>query len=799
MAQMTMRLALAVASALAAAPVLGTEVDLAPPEIRIPPGGSREATFGPIPQASTTVVLVVAARLDAPSLSGSMYHLGLAINDVPVTAAWSRSAGRLQGKPLVSPVAADLPAPWYGTGGWRVLFAHDFEAARAQPFYPYTLVLDVTDLVHASGANRLRITNTASPDLARRRNASLDLVIGVLRVETRPGVSRTVRLQSVPSHEINHGDSHPASASYEAELAEGGGLTLRVGGRSLPIETDISYPDAGLNRLVAGPPDTSGQPDWSGAIRRSVDRTEVAARGSDYLLRRQVRVTPRKVEVADTFTNTHAERGLGLLVRHRLMLEGQSSPEVRLAGSADPGVNEYSSAFNPSVHVGLSGIGVGLLCEDDVFRNQARLFYDPDLNAAGFRTEMLWLPPGGSYTLRWSVWPVASAEYYDFVNLVREDWGSNDTVEGGWTFFDPDQILAMPMETLRGLIGRLGVRFACSGGGWVDRQRDARRIGFGPEVASDYWVSYRGRLRKATQRLHEANPGIKVLIYYNALRDTHADASYRYPDSLLTGPGGHEQTDFGGQYSRTWSIVATADNSFGRAMLGLVDLYLNEIGADGLYWDEMEAATYGAPSITWSVRDGHSCILDPKTYTVRAEVGLTALLGEAFRLAVIEKVRHKGGAILGNGPPTTRALLAARVQRMVEIQHNDTYHYDGDLATPLGYGGGRADFANVTRALGQARLLVATSLDQKSEISRYLFPFTPLELHPGYLLGRERIVTMHSGRYGWPGETVRCQVRVFDREGTLRGEREATAGPDGLPIELGEGEVAVLERLRPAP
>jgi hypothetical protein len=606
-----------------------------------------------------------------------------------------------------------------------------------------------------------------------------------------------MRSQPVPSHEINHGDSHPTSASYVAELDEGGGLTLRVGGRSLPIETDISYPHAGLNRLVAGPPDTSGQPGWAGTIRRSVDRTEVAVRGPDYLLQRRALMTARKVEVADTFTNTHAERGLGLLVRHRLMLEGQSSPVVRLAGSADPGVNEYFSAGNPSVHVGLGGFGVGLLCEDDVFRNQARLFYDSDLDATGFRTEMLWLPPGGSYTLRWSVWPVASPEYYDFVNLIREEWGSNnDTVEGGWTFFDPDQILAMPMGTLRGLIERLGVRFACSWGGWVDRKRDAKRIGFGAEVASDYWVSYRGRLKEATQRLHEAHPGIKVLIYYNALRDTHADASSRYPGSLLTGPGGHEQTDFGGQYSQTWSMVPTAENGFGRAMLGLVDLYMDEIGADGLYWDEME---YTSPPITWSLRDGHTCILDPSTYTVRAEVGLTALLGEAFRLAVIEKVRHRGGAILGNSPPATRALLATRVQRMVEIQHNDTNHYEGDLATPLGYGGGRADFANVTRALDQARLLVATSLDQKSDISRYLFPFTPLELHPGYLLGRERIVTMHSGRYGWPSETVRCQVRVFGREGSLREERGAIAGPAGLPIELGEGEVAVLERLRPAP
>jgi hypothetical protein len=390
---------------------------------------------------------------------------------------------------------------------------------------------------------------------------------------------------------------------------------------------------------------------------------------------------------------------------------------------------------------------------------------------------------------------MASADYYDFVNLVREDWGANYATEGAWTFFDPDSVLALPVERLRADIERLGVRFACSWGGWVDAARDAKRIGFGSDVASPHFASYRDRLRRATRRLHEARPGIQVLIYYNSSRDTHEDAGTRFPDSLLTGAGGHEATDWGGQFSRAWSMAPTAENTFGRAMLDLVDLYMDEIGADGLYWDEMEATAFGVPLITRSLTDGHSCILDPETHTVRAGVGVVALLGESFRLAVVDKVRRKGGTVMGNGPPTTRAMLSARVQRMVEVQHNDVYHYEGDLASPLGFGGIRTDFGNVSRALDQARLLVATSLDQQSEISRHLFPLTPLELHRGYLLGQERIVTTRSGRFGWPAETVRCRLRIFDSSGRLREEKDAVAGPDRLPVELEAGEVAVVERL----
>ena len=45
-----------------------------------------------------------------------------------------------------------------------------------------------------------------------------------------------------------------------------------------------------------------------------------------------------------------------------------------------------------------------------------------------------------------------------------------------------------------------------------------------------------------------------------------------------------------------------------------------------------------------------------------------------------------------------------------------------------------------------------------------MFPITPLELHEGYIVGRERIVTNRSGRFGW-GDSSRHEVHVFDDQG----------------------------------
>jgi len=148
-------------------------------------------------------------------------------------------------------------------------------------------------------------------------------------------------------------------------------------------------------------------------------------------------------------------------------------------------------------------------------------------------------------------------------------------------------------------------------------------------------------------------------------------------------------------------------------------------------------------------------------------VGVKPVLGWAYRMAVINRVRELGGAMMGNGPTATKGILALHPQRMIEIQHNEYWNYLGHLQSPLGYAGGRQDFGNWVRALKLGMLLVGTSYGYTHEISRHAFPLTPIELHSGYLLGTERIIATHSGNYGWPGEKSLVQVRYFDAKGKL--------------------------------
>lgn len=788
---------------LAGSPLAADELSLVRQDVQIPPGESRTMDFGTLPQQGHTILLEIVARVQSDKPSGSNFLMRLRLNGHDIQPARTRSVLRLTNKPLVSPVATNLPAPWFGNRAFRVLYAPDFDCARKVKFYvsdPYTTVLDVTDLTNPAAENRLEITNLLKPGQLPSGPPVGNLVIGRLVVRTRTEPSPTMIALEESRPIINPGRPGAGPAAYRGELLASGGFRLTIGTTTWDFASEFSYPHAGLNRLLpTATADKSGQPGWSLVAKASAAGGEVLGEGPDYRLQRTIRFGTRKVQIADELTNVHRDRPLGLIVRHQVNLTGLSSPTIRLAGNPDPAVNDYYSPANPTVHLSLGGVGLGLVCEDDVLRNQAQLFCSESPPAAGVRTEMLCLGPGETYTVHWSVYPVAGPDYFDFINLVRQDWGANVSVDGAWTFFNPDSILALPVEKIRQQFERLGIRYACYCGGWVDGKHDGKRIGFGTGVMDDYWADFRRRLRAAAAHIREASPGTKVLVYYDTQRDTSEGPLERFRDSWLTDSRGtHLSTDWSGVYSRTYSMVATLDNSFGRAMLTVADRYLHEMQVDGLYWDEMEGVAYGTPLLTHNQTDGHSCLLDPKTYTIRREIGITTLLGEKHRLAVIDRVRRRGGFVMGNGPVCTRALLATGVPRMVEIQHNDYWCFEGNLGTPLGYMSSRTDFGNLTRALAMPCLPVGTRYDYPYDLSCRLFPFTPIELHHEYLLGRERIVALHSGEYGWPGERCLVDAGVFDRDGQRVNVSMATrfAGEARTAVmKLAAGQVAVLERL----
>jgi hypothetical protein len=527
---------------------------------------------------------------------------------------------------------------------------------------------------------------------------------------------------------------------------------------------------------------------WAGA---SVQVT-TAARGGERTWERQLVMHPTRVEVRDTIRNPTAET-IGLRIRHAVQ---PGTGDVWVGGRPAPDGGDAYDPWNPTVFVPVASGGLGLVAEDDVLRNQLWVNNDRKTRTAGLRTDMLCLGAGDAVTLVWSIYPTAAASYWDFINTVRSDWGVNRTVPGSYIWFSPDTVLAMDADRLRAALEHQRVGIASLGGGWVDPQRAEHPpfIAFGTFVLSPEFASYRERIRKAVAKLKAARPSLRVLLYFDAQRDSSPDAAARFTDSTLMQAGKPESTDWGGKFSRTWSMVPTTENAFGKALAKVPDA-MHALGADGLYWDEIDAVDFGRPRLTERAWDKRTCRLGADG-SVEKPVGLVNLLSEPAKLGYA----RAGGFVLGNGPPTMRAFQDRTDPHMIEAQHNDTWGAFAHLGTPLGYISARTDWDIVLAKIDEGLLIAGIPLGYPHDIVARMYPFTPEYIQGGTLRGRERIVTTRSGLHGWTSGTEPVKILRYDANGK---EHEATwkvEEKDGgvfVRVELGPREAAVIERTSP--
>lgn len=707
-----------------------------PAALRVPNGETRAIEI----PAGVAGRLAFRARADHWRPAGSNPVLRLRVNGRDVGPMRDRRVTRVARAP---DFGRDLGR--FDFGRWRVA-----QGRRASGEY----AIDVADLVRPDAPTIVDFGNAAAGALG-----ATPLVIEDLRVETAPPPRplaplpdwRTPRLAAL------------APPRYEVDATD----------------TEVRLAWRGVTRVV---------------------RTTVV--GGAHGFERRIERTSTRVEVRDTFTNPTGDT-IGLHVRHAVVTDADW---IHLGGRTDPDVAVAYSPWNPTVFTPVGPAGLGLVAEDDVLRQQ--LFVDFEEGnpttaraaaTAGLRSDTLCLPRGGRVTLVWSIYPTVTPSYWDFINTVRADWGVNRTVEGSFTWFTPDAILAMPFAELRAALARQATSVAAMFGGWVDPKRAERPplIGFGTAVLGEPFADFRERLRRAVARLKEARPGLRVLLYFDPQRDSTPDAARRFAASTLAGlDGALEVVDFGGQFSPSIGTVPLGDDDFSRALDDVVRA-MRGLGADGLYWDEMDGVDFRSPRLTTRAWDGHTCALADDG-TVEMKLGLVNLLSDA-----VKERWADAGLTLGNVPPTTRRFTARADLRMVEAESAaEPWGPMAHLTTPLAYVGNRRDFAAVREKVDEGLLPIGARLDLEHDAAARLFPFTPEYLQPGTLRGRERIVTTEAGTHGW--RDCGGAVRAFRYDGDGR-ERIAESwhvkrrrGGAFVRVTLAPGELAILECARSA-
>ncbi|NPV46962.1 MAG: hypothetical protein HPY69_08380 [Armatimonadetes bacterium] len=692
------------------------------------------------------VRLSLKARVDTPSFGGHNPFLGVQVNGQIVAPA------QLLNKPLEFTMNDGSDASWWGQGLWRLLYSPGFDAFFTDdpPAYmvadadPYLFVWDITPYV-AAGSNTVTLWHPqllAQPTTCVVADGQIEIGLSL----PRPGAGAADGTTGVlPVYEPSPARPVP----MQLRLGSGGLIRLRVGRRTLELRTRTSEPAGRWRETTAGewtpvPRGGTGQATWQGT------GCEVA---------RAVSVHADHVAVADTIRNP-TDQVAGVMVEHRLVTVGQGDGERLLCGRRVYKARQYTwSPGNPTALVRWPDLVVGLVAEDDILRVHNESFADSE--GLGLSDQRLGLAPGASHTLEWSIYPVPRGDYWDCINAIRRNWGSNFTIPG------PSLIEPTPD----------GTKSVAQYGQWA-RSRGLRFAVAGQQVLDDGILAegtaiplanrWNAGFRAWREKLHQAIPGFGCLLYLHSQISTEPGAQDKYADCRVLDAAGVQQVS---PYTYpVYLFLPRPDNAYGQALTKTVEFMLDDLQADGIYND---CFTYDTVAWSWGPPwDQCTVGIDPQTHAVGEIYSSVVLQQQPWKVELARMVRKRGKLLIGNGPLFTRTMLREQVPTFTETS-SFAFLVDTHLSCPWGLGTHNGEQDMATRAYMARRMLdhggvysvyVWDDDPPADPFVRHFFPTTPLELRAGVVIAEERILTSRSGWFGW-GDRSRAEVHVFDARG----------------------------------
>ncbi len=659
----------------------------------------------------------------------------------------------------------------YVTPDGRIMlwYASGFDAVEAHPQYRLIDGVKACEFEFRldglrAGKNRLVFHNDAEamPDIGRTAVAG-----GVeLRYRTPPAPKSYAPAPTgpLPIHEART-CFPPAFTEPESERAM---ISFQVGDETFKVASRFSAPDGRWHT------------------------------GGNRFYKHMREVTPRGewIEVRDTFKNLTGEN-VPIMQEHRCPL-GDPFKAAWLAGIALPsGEGERSLPENPSAFAVTAKSGVGMIALNDAFRVHITTgATDGEVYIAdrGFV-----LKPGAAYIAEWAILPTAEPDHWAFVNAARRMMGVNFRLEPMFTFaFHQEPIYDWTDQRLRDF-----VRFKSAN--FVVQSNEASRYHGAYAYARAFAAVTRKPYIDFQKRIRGLFPDgdVKTGVYYHCFVDNFhgADDEAFADDRILDAAGNH--VNYGGQHTRDQLYVPTLSNEFGRVTGRNVDIILDEIGADGVFWDEHQISrvNYTYNPAAW---DGCSADIDPRTMHIRQLRSSIALLSLPWRKAIAERIMAHG-PLITNGAPHTRTMLELRYPAFVET---GSISYCGKmlLHSPIGLGDHLTERTFLDAYQGMCRMLDHGCLyawyghqiiPTYPTLTEHMFPFTPVELHAGYVIGVERILTNRSGLFGW-GDDARFEAYVYDRNGRRTQEIEVPRvirdGKAYAEVRLPEGYSAAIVR-----
>jgi hypothetical protein len=719
--------------------------------------------------------LIFKARMQSSLAAGCSGPLRITVNGKPI------GPDNIANRPAQMPAVNGMElSAWYDAGP-RLWFGPSYEAIEKGQYKPldvvsYDYVLRLDKMVE-KGANTIELANV---DLRPEMVVVMDDLAFAWWSPNR--LTKPKALAPAPTGTMPTCEPWmQCRVDYKATILSGGGLKVTWGERELLFESRFSSPGGKWAELTEK--ESRG---WRREDAKNDGNVFCGTAGA-LRLERNLESRDECLLVRDTMFNSSSQ-DLPIMVTHqaapgpyeKLFLGGRFIP-IKSGAASVPS--------NPSVVVLGKNSGFGIMPADDIFR----IHYSGscDDKQAALSDRNLVLRPGVTYQQEWLIVPLLKPDYWHFINAVRRHFKTNFAIPGSFLFYDREKPVYQIVRELD-WAGALYLSF-----GPADYYKGA--FPHGPMMRS----MDQSRIIITQKAVAAASPPTKRLNYFNCFNYSlpwEKDHPGMWPDCRVLLPDGKQVSD---GTTMTY-FFPTTTNAYGRQMDELVDWLLNTVGAEGLYWDCYEyydVSHYGEP---W---DGWTADINPRTHQIDRKRSSLSIISWPWREKLTARLLKEGRPLVANGNPSFTSEYQYRFPRFVETA--DIGNLSGaHLFTPIALGDHLTERNDVDSYRWMLRALDWGGLyywynecPSRPAFTKYMFPFTPIELHSGYLIGKERILTKTSGHFGW-GDSSEFDVHVFDRIGQetkdLKVPRIVKDGKAYGEVRIPEGYAVAIVRRSPA-
>jgi hypothetical protein len=421
---------------------------------------------------------------------------------------------------------------------------------------------------------------------------------------------------------------------------------------------------------------------------------------------------------------------------------------------------------NPSTFAATKQSGVGMVALNDEFRAHVREMADDGTIILQDRNFVL--KPGATYTAQFAIVPIDSPDFWDFVNAARRMLDVNFELNLMFAFaFHKPPVYEWSEQTFRNFIDNKSINFL------VQSNYGVRTKTGKPARCTDWLKGPHNVYRDMGKRVRKFYPdhSVRTGIYYHCFLDTTEQNQVKYKDDRALDAAGKQIIYGAGRNSYMSLYIPTLKKgSWGEQIAKVVDVILDDIGAAGIFWDEFSWSTR---TFIYSHWDGCSADIDWKTHKIQRKKGSIPLLSRDFRDRMVRRIMDSGAPLMVSGSPWLRSIAKHKFHALTEtgsISHCRKML----LYTPLALG----DHITEHKAVDSYRVMLR-ALDHgclyawypmtpttHKTLTEHMFPITPIEIHSGYIIGKQRIITNRSGMFSW-GDTSEFDAYVYDRQGKL--------------------------------